>query len=876
MRRFTSTVIGLLLLLPLNATSLGLSDIELRSALNQPLDAEIGLTSLGQTPIDEIRVGLASREAFTQAGLPRPLFLSGLRFEIADSANGPVIKVTSSDPVVEPFLDFLIEVNWPNGRLLREYTVLIDPPLFLDESPAPVAAPTAVAEAPVVENPAQSAPPASASTPRRVAGTRGAAESGARPGANGAWEYGPVARDATLWSIAEEMRALDESWSIEQIMMALLRDNPEAFYNGNVNELKAGYVLRIDDPATIGDMSRAEAIAEARRQAEQWMDTKRTVAERAGARPQGGETAAAASPGGAGMADTGPRLRLSAPDALDAGRMSAGAAETGEEGATVARLREDLAAALEVSEAARQENADLRQRLVELEEQIASMQRLISLQEDTLAAMQAGAGAAAGAGSPEQRPTEGRTERQATPAAPPVGQVEDGMTTPIDQVFAMLDDPLMLGFAGLVVLGIATLGWLVVRRRRLARESLEEFTATPLVATGAAAAAAGAGKSVAATTGGDDGLDGDDFEAATASAATPVATASAPDLMQAEEDEIDILAEADVYLAYRRFDKAEELLRAAIQDDPQRHDLTLKLLEVLAAAGSAERFVAEAANAQAALQSGAAGLWDKVVVMGRRVAPDDALFAGDATPASEPVATAEAFDAAPDASDEFAVGDLGSLGDFDLGEFEGLELDDAGTGAGHSPAEGEETEVRAGEPAAFAGNEEDAAGFGPDHDDEPGVPDIGAAAGSAEDAGANDLSFDAGMEADDAAEGTHTADVLHLDPVAGAHHPAGDFAAADDAPGPRQETPQEIDWLSAVGDDLTAFEGDEGAFEGDGDEDFSGLISGTDEVGTKLDLAKAYIDMGDQESARSILSEVTEEGSEDQQREASELMRQIG
>src|SRR5690606_3342264 len=142
--RLTRILVVLLLLLPLNAAPLGLGDINLRSALNQPLDAEIELSSLGQTNVEDITVNLASREAFARAGIDRPPFLSGVTFEIAQGADGVAsVRLSSSQPITEPFMDFLLEVNWPNGRLLREYTVLLDPPLLLDEAPAPVAAPSA-------------------------------------------------------------------------------------------------------------------------------------------------------------------------------------------------------------------------------------------------------------------------------------------------------------------------------------------------------------------------------------------------------------------------------------------------------------------------------------------------------------------------------------------------------------------------------------------------------------------------------------------------------------------------------------------------------------------------------------------------------------
>lgn len=842
--RLARISIVFLLLLPLNAAPLGLGDINLESALNQPLDARISLTAVGQTRIEDISVRLASREAFTQAGLERPLFLSDLKFAIERDGTGtPVVRIRSGQAIVEPFLDFLVEVNWPNGRLLREYTVLLDPPLLLDEAPVPVAAPAA-APAPVVAQ----------STPARTAAPAAAAQ---RPGpqvqqsADGAWSYGPVARDATLWSIAQELRGQDTSYSVEQIMMALLRSNPDAFYNGNVNELKAGYVLRIDDPALIGAMSQAAALAETRRQTSQWMDAKRGAADRATNRPQAAEPAPVAASNAGAAASSGPLLRLSAPDKADVDRLAAGAIEGESESGAAEHLRQELTEALEVSESTRQENIELRQRLVALEEQIASMQRLLTLQEDTLASMQGGAAPAAQADQPR---------RDGNPFA------------------ALLNDPMMLGVAGAGVLLLLTLGWLVARRRRIARASLEEFTvpapfsggqtasAAPMAGMAAAGGAAGAGLIVA-----------EDDEAG-----RTVATAAdgdETDVMQAEEDEIDILAEADVYLAYRRIDKAEELLKEAIKADPERTDLRLKLLEVYAAGGDTDAFVLQSEVLRASLGERDASLWDKVVAMGKRLAPEHSLFAAGAVGLAAKAAESAVVDNSVDPE----------LAGFDFEAF-GRSLENSDDNAAHSHAFSahnetggdldfnldEDTLARLGDTAGGNGDDTWLGGSNIGAGDAVAVADEALLA-TADVAGNNGLdTFDLDHAVDEAdADGRRPGslgDMLGMPAQVAAVDTVQAVELDDSADENELELGSDIDWLSAVGEELAAFESD-GLADG---EDFSDLISGTDEVGTKLDLAKAYIDMGDGESARSILSEVSSEGSEDQQREASALMRQIG
>lgn len=130
-RKFALKSIALAVM-PLQAMALGLGDIEINSSLNQPLDAEVKLLSVKPGEADDLLVSLASNAAFLRAGIDRPFFLTKLRFTVETKSDGAkVIRVSSKKPVVEPFLNFLIEVDWPRGRLLREYTVLLDPPLIV-------------------------------------------------------------------------------------------------------------------------------------------------------------------------------------------------------------------------------------------------------------------------------------------------------------------------------------------------------------------------------------------------------------------------------------------------------------------------------------------------------------------------------------------------------------------------------------------------------------------------------------------------------------------------------------------------------------------------------------------------------------------------
>src|SRR5688572_1745433 len=156
-------LISAVLLTPMAALGLGLGEIRLNSSLNEPLSAEIDLVAATPEELATLNAQLASPEIFSRYGLDRPAWLNTLEFTVGRGQDGrSVLLVRSRDSISEPFVSFLIDVNWPRGRLLREYTVLLDPPAMLapGESPAaaPMAAPTTTPQQPAAASPAPEAP----------------------------------------------------------------------------------------------------------------------------------------------------------------------------------------------------------------------------------------------------------------------------------------------------------------------------------------------------------------------------------------------------------------------------------------------------------------------------------------------------------------------------------------------------------------------------------------------------------------------------------------------------------------------------------------------------------------------------------------------
>ncbi len=344
-------------------SALGLGEIKLNSALNEPLDAEIPLINLGELEEGEILAGLAAPRQFENAGVERQLLLTSLIFRLdLDAPEGPVLRVNSRKPIREPYLDFLVEVEWPSGRLLREYTLLLDLPVYARSDSArerarPGTEPSSEARS---TRQRDSAPRRQQAAPRPDP-VEGVVASG---------ETYEVRNGNTLWSIASD---LPSDVSVHQKMAAIHQLNPDAFIDGDINLLKRDAVLRLPDTSQIRD---ADGSTLAGGGAEQ---------RRADSAPQlSGSSRSQASARQESM-DTSGRLKLSATedDAAETGSPGSGAGGDGGAG-----LSTELDTIEEELDRSRRENQELKQRLSSLEEQITTMQRLIELGDGELRAAQ--------------------------------------------------------------------------------------------------------------------------------------------------------------------------------------------------------------------------------------------------------------------------------------------------------------------------------------------------------------------------------------------------------------------------------------------------------------------------------------------------------
>jgi len=962
------------------AHALGMGEIEVNTSLNEPLNAKIKLFSATAEELDSLKINMAPQEVFNRMGLDRMPMLRDLQFELVSKGKGaPYIKVSSPKPVKEPFLDFILAINWSNGQMMREYTLLLDPPVFEQgRQDGRISAVTTAPEQVVRE------------------------EASAQPRVTPPGSYGPTERTDTLWAVAKKMRP-DNSVSVPQMMIGLLKENPEAFEDNNINNLKAGYVLRQPEMDVIKQLNKQEAAAESNRQYQAWLAAKGQAPGRrqqrvAGSAPLAAtakETAAAPAAVTPKTADAGARLQLLSPD--EEARIRAGVG-SGTSGDAAKSLQQQLAVAQETAEATHQENIQLRSRLDELEKQLQSVQKLLTLKDGTLGAMQASAQKEAAAtapvpekAAPEQPAAEQKAKAPAVVAKKPAKPAAKPRPAEVSLLDEVLGNPTYLYAAGggLVILLLVVA--MIMRRKRQADEG--DFSAmTPVaeMAEAGQAAEEGAGASAVTATGADEGSEED----------SAIGDIGGMGTIHAEESEIDPIAEADVYLAYRRYEQAEALLKEAISADDDRQELKLKLLEIYHATKDVDSFEAQAESLYAALGGQNPELWNQAVEMGRELLPDHPLFseggvvsdtAGDeadlgAEPPdagdelsfeSEEQPVAEDSDALSDddlagslgmpgldeATEEEQAGseeadmsldDLGDLDlDFDLGESADLDLD---------AGEGSEAEIALDDLDLGDEGLEDLSAMAEEASDED-VLDLGAELRDADEEALDlgvELESDAGEtgaeeelldladaldeslvtaaesadvaesgEAEEKQELSLADDDSHLDesenPYANADPDSFSSSASEswdvevahsvfhsqDVEGetdglldthrkkeePDNSVDMEEDIASMMEEDADTTIGQEASTLAEeeridpladiadlGDMDFGNLSdednddifdSSDDVIGTKLDLAKAYIDMGDQDGARSMLDEVAEEGDDDQRQQAEQLRQQI-
>ncbi|WP_164738835.1 FimV/HubP family polar landmark protein [Xanthomonas euvesicatoria] len=369
------------------AMALGLGDIRVLSKPGQPLVAEIPVISNEPGELDNARVALASATTFARVGLERPQGLvSNLQFQFAQDARGrAVIRVTSSQAVDQPAINFLIEVEWGQGRLVREYSALVDAPNTAAAIAEPaIEAPRAGSSNAIAREPAPVADRAAQDNARAEPAARATGSASAASATQAGDTLPAVRAGQTLSEIAAAV-ARSSGHSLDQTMLALLRTNPDAFINGNINRLKQGAVLRTPQEDALAQVGAAEAAVMVREQAAQWRQARSAVPQPA----EAGAAAAATPPPATPAAAAGNGARLEIAPAVASQTNKAGVTSgTSAEGEGEMAANQQLQQAKEDIATRDAELQDLRTRVADLEKLKQQQQALIAMKDSDLAAAQ--------------------------------------------------------------------------------------------------------------------------------------------------------------------------------------------------------------------------------------------------------------------------------------------------------------------------------------------------------------------------------------------------------------------------------------------------------------------------------------------------------
>lgn len=596
------------------ANAAGLGRLTVLSGLGQPLRAEIELTTGPGEDAASMAVKLASPEAFRTANIEFNPALLSLRFVVENRGGRQVIRVNSAQPLNEPFVDMLLELTWNNGRLVREYTFLLDPPELRTTQPAQVAA-TAPAGAAATGAAAAAGGQASA---ERVAAARAGAERQAREGAAaGSAEESPssyrVRRGDTLGRIANRVKPGDVS--LDMMLVALYRANPDAFIGNNMNRLKSGQILSVPDADAVrGGASQSEARGVVVAHAADFDAYRNKLAGQVAsstpsAAPQGGQSAtgrvtARVEEQASAARDAQDQLRLSKADA------TAGAAPGKPQGGT---------ASVEDTVAKERELAAAQARVKELEKNVGELENLMTVENRSGAEAEkaAAAAAAAKAEGAEEGATEGAAtlDTAAAPAEKPAPRPRLAKPAPAPEepgLFDQLMDNIALLGAGAAVLLLGAFGFAQRRKRK-------EEPAKPVQAEPSVLGVPGAAHSLFAESGGQS-VDTNN---------SVFNSSFAPSASQLDTNEVDPVAEADVYIAYGRDAQAEEILKEALRIHPERHPVRLKLLEIYAARKDLKAFEVQARELHT-LTAGQGDEWAQAAAQGLAIDPANPLYANAA------------------------------------------------------------------------------------------------------------------------------------------------------------------------------------------------------------------------------------------------------
>ena len=621
-------------LLPLTSGAAGLGKLTVISGLGEPLNAEVELLSTSREELSTLAAQLASADVYASQGLERASSLASVSVAVSERPDGmPVLKITSSQPMNDPFVEMLLEVEWSSGKLLREYTALLDPPGYGDDKSG--ASPTSKAEAPT--------------TSATMPSTGGVGErksvpiaiKSSKPKAEEKNEEGYLVRKGdTLRGIAVSNAV--EGVSLEQMLVGLYNANKEAFVSGNMNRLKAGQILHVPEQSALSSVAQDEAVKEVHLHSSDWNAYKNRVAESVKNANTIDDSATSGSASGkitaAPVEDKSSKPAVASRDVV---KLS-----TGQPGGDAADGKGKLIALQDELKAREKSVDESNKRVSALEKQLQDMQKLMEVKNKSLADAQSSAKPeepakpAVKPAEPVAKPEVHQDVHNEKPVAEPPKPVPSPEATPPaakkpkkiirpvapppepSLIDGLLENPLVPAGGGL----LAVMGgvWWYLRGKR--KKGLDTFE-QGIITTG--------------------GLKPSTVIGNTAGGTVDTGSSSITDfpsnpMGMIDTNDVDPIAEADVYMAYGRDAQAEEILKDAISKDPKRYELHQKLLEILSERKDVAGFETVAGELYAAAGS-SHPVWAKVAEMGRKLEPANPLY-GDVG-AAQPVIAQQDFTA---------------------------------------------------------------------------------------------------------------------------------------------------------------------------------------------------------------------------------------
>jgi len=945
-------------ILPIQAYGLGVGKLTMHSALDEPLNASIELTAVTKTELESLEISLGSVGVFNMAGIDRNELLKAIKFSVVKENGKNVIRMKTDQPFRDPFLHFIINATWANGSTLREYTALLDPPSYLTGSAASIKAPTVAAPV-AVTKPAATKPSSTRRSARRAAMAAKDSEQASSPapvdapispadtverklGPNNIEvsdsssyayvgsgnTYGPIKKGDVLWNIADDVRA-GTSLGVNQVMIAIFMQNPDAFLHNNINLIRVGKTLQLPSSEEISSISRPAAQKEMRVQMDEWQaykdglsgarqtarvsygdvtkDKPESIKKAADSSDVAGEKAMSEKPGRLDQGEDVLEIVRAKVDGADTSGSGASKQELARANNEISAYKENIGLLEESLASSELEKKELSERVLLLEQQIDKANKLIDMQSTDLAQLQGRASTA------PIKPAEPEIAKLSAPDISPIAPIAPEIKKPpvvkkpvvkkpaeakkkavktrvkpkpveqkgmMDSVMDFVTSSWITMLGAVLAIVLVLVGLFVVLRRR---RSIAEFEDSIISGTAVL-----------------DISTAESTEPSDAGSETSFLSDFVPGMGNMQADEVDPLAEAEVYMAYGRDEQAEEVLKDAASKNPDRHELKLKLLEIYQGRKDVSSFETLAEELYPADGNIPMDVWAKVAEMGKIVNPENPLFQGDLNVQEETLFGDKGQ------NEDKQLGDLLDTGSVNTEEAELMDaLDEVTEEITEEVTEETPAPVDARKADDFPAPEEevldlDLGDFEPDEGHETDsfnldslTAEMNELEGDTEETVALDegeidfnlegIDLDLG-ESEDTVDPA-LADTLDMTDLEGIEDLNLDLASEEKTVESGDDTSEvsiqdETLEFADLGDlSLPDMESDTGASEAETADSSSEMPAGAnetwDEAGTKLDLARAYIEMDDNESAQSILEEVAKEGTDNQKNEARDLINQI-